>query len=97
MAKLKLKFPHNTRWRVGYLVHNSRHDRQMVILYNDKYDRTSTNYAKYLMEVKLGKFLDGNEVHVDHKNDDKTMDSLLNLQVLPARENIAKENRRRAR
>jgi len=94
-VRIALKPPYSERWHTGYLLLNKRHDRRMVILYNNAYDRSSVNYARYLMEVKLGRYLTPEE-EVDHKNDNKRDDRESNFQILSPRANRAKENRRRA-
>lgn len=93
--KFTLEYPYTTRWKTGYIVTNGE-NRKTVILYNSDTDRTSTSYARYLMAVKLKKFLSEDQ-HVDHINSDKTDDRIENLQVLSVTENNRKESRRRGR
>lgn len=85
---MKLEYPYNERWSKGYLVTNSE-NRKTVILYNSHNDRSSTQYARYLMAVKLGRFLTEDET-VDHIDGDKTNDSIDNLQLLSRADNIKK-------
>lgn len=61
----------------------------MVCLFNSKKERTTISYARYLMSVKLNRFLDRNE-EVDHIDNDKTNDSIENLQILSSKENKEK-------
>ena len=87
-TKIELEYPYSERWRSGYVVTN-KDNRKTVILVNNKDDRSSTQYARYLLAVKLGRFLTDAET-VDHVDDDKTNDSLDNLQILTRDENIRK-------
>ena len=52
MAKLILEEPYKSIWKHGYIVTN-KENRKTVILFNSKEDRTSTQYARYLMSVNL--------------------------------------------
>lgn len=88
-TKFELEYPYNERWKAGYLVTN-KEKRKTVILVNDKNDRTSTQYARYLISVKLGRFLTEDET-VDHIDNDKTNDNIDNLQILTRAENNYKE------
>ena len=87
MAKLILEEPYKSIWKHGYIVTN-KENRKTVILFNSKEDRTSTQYARYLMSVNLGRFLDKDTETVDHIDGDKTHDSLDNLRLLTRQENI---------
>lgn len=87
-TKIQLEYPYSERWKSGYLITNKQ-NRKTVILVNDKNDRSSTQYARYLMAVKLKRFLTQNET-VDHIDDDKTNDQLSNLQILTRAENVIK-------
>lgn len=88
-TKIELNYPYNERWKSGYLVTN-KENRKTVILVNNKNDRSSTQYARYLMAVELGRFLTEHET-VDHIDNDKTNDSLDNLQILSRSENNIKQ------
>lgn len=87
-TKIELEFPYNTKWKTGYLVTN-KDNRKTIILVNNSKDRSSTQYARYLLAVRLKRFL-SNEETVDHINNDKTDDSINNLQILTRAENIRK-------
>lgn len=87
-TKIILQYPYNKLWRFGYLIVN-RDNRRTVILFNNKTDRSSTQYARYLMAVNLKRFLNDDET-VDHINNDKTDDRIENLQILSKTENIIK-------
>lgn len=70
------------KWDAAYVVHHKKENRNYVMLRNSKTDkRTTMQYAKYLMCIKLGRPLYDNE-QVDHIDGDKTNDSINNLQVL---------------
>lgn len=86
--KIDLKYPYSEKWKFGYIVTNSE-NRKTLILYNNCGDRTSTQYARYLLAIKLKRFLTEEEI-VDHIDGDKTNDSLNNLQILSREDNIRK-------
>ena len=83
--KIQLEYPYNTRWKNGYIVTN-KENRKMVILVNNRKDRTTTAYARYLLSCKEQRFLT-NEEQTDHIDNDKTNDSLENLQILSPLQN----------
>lgn len=87
-TKIELDYPYNKRWKTGYVVTN-KENRKTLILVNNKNDRSSTQYARYLLAVKLGRFLTDRET-VDHIDGDKTNNDLDNLQILSRAENIIK-------
>lgn len=91
--KIELEEPYKSKWKTGYILIN-RENRRTVLLVNDKYDRTSTQYARYLMSVKLGRFLDSELETVDHIDGDKTNDNIDNLQLLTRLENIRKSQKK---
>lgn len=88
--KIVLEYPYSEVWKSGYLVTNKQ-NRKNVLLVNGKKDRTTTSYARYLMSVKLKRFLTATE-EVDHRDDDKTNDIINNLQILTPAENRLKRN-----
>lgn len=90
-TKINLAYPYNKRWASGYVV-TSRDNRKTLILVNNESDRTSTQYARYLLAVKLGRFLT-NEETVDHIDEDKTNDDINNLQILSMADNIRKSHK----
>jgi hypothetical protein len=57
---------------------------------------TSTNKARADYESKTGKNLP-KSTHVDHKDNNKNNDSNKNLRAVSRKENIGKENKRRAK
>ena len=90
---LELEYPFSADWAKGYLVINPE-NRTNVCLVNSSEDRTTISYARYLMCVKLGYYLNS-ALEVDHIDEDKTNDSIDNLQVLTKSANIAKSNAKR--
>ena len=89
--KIELQEPYKSIWKCGYIVTN-KENRKNVILYNSNNDRSTVSYARYLMSVYLGRFLDKDE-EVDHIDNDKTNDSFNNLQILSKIENIRKSSK----
>ena len=83
--KIELEFPFNDIWQTGYIVTN-KDNRKMVCLYNNQKDRSTISLARYLVSVKERRLLSKDE-HVDHIDNDKTNDSLENLQILSPIEN----------
>jgi len=69
----------------GYRMYGPRIHQGRRIVYlvrkGDSSDRTTLAYAKYLMSIHLGRWLDSYE-HVDHVNDNSLDDRLENYQVL---------------
>ena len=57
---------------------------------------TSTDKARMDYEKSSGKKL-SKDTHVDHKDNNKDNDSKSNLRAVSRKENIAKENKRRAK
>lgn len=87
---IDLEEPFKSQWRNGYL-RQEADGRKYLSLYNEPGVQTSISYARYLVACKLGFHIpDGYEV--DHINDDKTDDSLENLQILTAEENVFKQH-----
>ena len=89
-TKIDLEHPYRELWRFGYLVINSE-NRKNVILYNSHRSRSTVSYARYLMSVKLGRFLTDQE-QVDHEDEDKTNDDISNLQILTPGQNTIKNS-----
>ena len=62
----------------------------MVYLYNpEDQSRTTVSFARYKMSCKLGRYLLKSE-HVDHIDEDKTNDSIENLQIISHADNCKK-------
>lgn len=85
---LSLESPFKEVWRKGYL-RKGKDGRKRVDLVSWPHARTTVSYARYLLSVKLGRLLTENE-EADHIDQDKTNDSLENLQVLTIDEHKAK-------
>ena len=90
--KIKLEYPYSEIWDTGYVVINPE-GRKTLILYNSQSDRSSTQYARYIMAVHLGRFLNKDE-HIDHIDGDITNNNLENLQILTPAENNRKSNKK---
>lgn len=82
--------PYSLDWSKGYLNTNTE-GRRTLTLYNSNANRSSTQYARYLLSVKLGRYLTKDE-EVDHIDGDKTNDSISNLQILGKKQNRQKSN-----
>ena len=87
--KIDLEYPYNTLWNNGYIVINPE-GRRNVVLFNSQIDRSTVSFARYLMSVKLGRFLTDQE-EVDHIDDNKTNDDPNNLQILTPEQNREKQ------
>lgn len=74
-----------------YIVMHKKMGRRMANLVNpnNRKDRTTISYARYLMSVHLGRFLNKDET-VDHINEDKLDDRIENYQILSRLDNKAK-------
>lgn len=90
--KIDLKFPYDQDWKYGYLVINPE-GRRTLILYNSHSNRSSTSYSRYLVAVNIGRYLLPEE-HVDHIDENKTNDSIENLQILTLSQNNIKSNKK---
>ena len=85
---IQLERPFSDKWKTGYL-YIAKNGRRTIHLHNTQTDNRTMSYARYLMSVKLGRFLKPDE-HVDHIDNDKTNDSIENLQLLSRKENTNK-------
>lgn len=86
--RIELESPYKELYSKGYL-RADKSGRKRLDLVNDKYDRTTVSYARYLLSVKEGRLLEEHE-EVDHINNDSSDDRLENLQVLSKEEYKAK-------
>ncbi|RTK92194.1 MAG: hypothetical protein EKK61_05670 [Rickettsiales bacterium] len=91
--KINLEYPFSNDWRLGYIVTNPE-NRKVVILYNNKIQRSSISYARYLMSISLKRYLNDDE-HADHIDNNKTNDIIENLQILTQKENNKKSGKGR--
>lgn len=90
---IKLEYPFKEVWAKGYIVTN-KEPRRQVVLFNSESNRTTISYARYLMSVKLERFLTEDE-HVDHIDNDRLNDVIENLQILTKAANNIKATRQR--
>lgn len=91
MKRVQAEYPYNEYW-LYVVFHKSENRRQAnLILKTDTKRRTTISYARYLVSVSLGRFLEKDE-QVDHIDNDCTNDDLVNLQVLSPTENFLKKN-----
>lgn len=88
MAVLELESPYKEVWRKAY-IRESEDGRKRVDLINDATNRTTVSYARYLLAVKIGRFLTEDE-EADHIDTDKSNDKIENLQVLTVKEHLKK-------
>jgi len=86
--KINLEEPFRKDYVAGYIVVNNE-NRRMVFLKDNNNTRSTTSYARYLMSVKLNRYL-LKEEQVDHIDGDKTNDIIENLQILSVAENNRK-------
>ena len=88
---IEILSPYNKDYHRAYLVNSQ--GRNSVCLYNTETKaRHTVSYARYLMATSLNRFLTDDE-EVDHIDNDKTNDSIDNLQLLSRTENIKKQKR----
>lgn len=90
--KINLEYPFNQDWRSGYLRESKKDNRKRVDLVNNNTDRTTISYARYLMSVKLGRYLTENE-EVDHHDTDCTNDDITNLKLMSTEEHLLKTSK----
>ena len=91
MKRISGEFPYDNYWL--YIVFHRKENRRMavLILKENRKIRTTISYARYLMAIKVKRFLLENE-EVDHIDNDKTNDDITNLQILSKEENIKKQS-----
>lgn len=86
IEKILFLYPEYSKIQGPYL---RKDGRKIVILYKSKKQRTTRQYAKVVLEVKIGRrLLSGEEV--DHIDEDHTNDDPNNLGILSKRQNIQK-------
>lgn len=86
----KLEYPFSDFYDSGY-VYISNEGRRIITFIKDKKSVAGMAYARYLMSVKLGRFLSKDET-VDHIDENKLNDKIENLQILSREENFNKYN-----
>lgn len=87
--KIELQKPYSDDWDNGYLVVNPESRKTVILTKNKSRIKSSVSYARYLVAVKMGRYLTKDE-EVDHIDEDKTNDSVVNLQILSKRANLQK-------
>ena len=87
--KIDLEYPFTELYNAGY-THVSSEGRRLVTLKKFNGELVGTSYPRYLMSVKLGRFLTDQE-EVDHIDDNKTNDDINNLQILTPEQNREKQ------
>lgn len=91
--RIELHELYASKWKAGYL-QTSKSGRRYLVLYNSNTDRTITSYARYLLSVKIGRFLEDGE-EADHIDEDRTNDDPNNLQVVSCTDNKRKNQAHR--
>ena len=86
---IELEKPYSDDWKHGFLIEEN--GRKKIVLYNSDSDRSTTAYARYLYAVSIGRYLEKEE-YIDHIDNDRTNDSLDNLQILSNADNVRKAN-----
>lgn len=86
--KIELQSPFKENYKSGYLNQN-KEPRNLVLLVRSDNTKTTVSYARYLMSVKLNRFLEKEEV-VDHIDNNKLNDVIENLQIITSKENAIK-------
>ena len=86
--KIELKPPYCYDYKSGYLIDGSENRKMVVLIANDD-SKHCTSYARYLIAVNRGSYLNEDET-VDHIDENKTNDSIENLQILSRKDNVKK-------
>lgn len=79
-TKFNLSLPYSADWRLGYLNTNSE-GRKTIVLYNGSKNRSSVSYARYILAVKLGRYLTADE-EAHHIDGNKKNDSIENIELV---------------
>ena len=93
--RIELQYPFNEDYKKGYLRRSKKDGRGRVDLVKNKKERTTISYARYLMSVEMGRYLDSDE-EVDHIDEDCTNDSIENLQVILRKDHYVKSYQARS-
>lgn len=90
MKRVQADHPYSDYWL--YKVWHKKEGRFQanLISISNPGKRTTISYARYLMSLRLGRLLDKYE-HVDHIDNDKSNDSIENLQILTPEQNKKKQ------
>ena len=87
--KIDLEYPFTELYNAGY-THVGNEGRKLITLKKFNGELVGTSYARYIMAVKLGRFLTDQE-EVDHIDNNKTNDDPNNLQILTPEQNREKQ------
>lgn len=82
----KIEYPFSELYKNGYIVMGQNGRRNICLMDKQNNRVTTIAYARYLMSVKLGRFLKADE-EVDHIDNDPTNDTIENLQILSGEAN----------
>lgn len=85
----RVDYPFSEEYAYAYVLTYKDNRRHVCLVDSTMTKRKSISYARYLMCVKEGRILGPNE-EVDHIDNDKTNDSIDNLQILTPEQNRAK-------
>ena len=86
---ITLEYPFTELYNAGY-THVGNEGRKLITLKKFNGELVGTSYARYLMAVKLGRFLTDQE-EVDHIDNNKANDDPNNLQILTPEQNREKQ------
>ena len=86
---ITLEYPFTELYNAGY-THVGNEGRKLITLKKFNGELVGTSYARYIMAVKLGRFLTDQE-EVDHIDNNKTNDDPNNLQILTPEQNREKQ------
>lgn len=90
MKRINAEFPYSNYWLYVVFHKKERRNQANLILKSDIKVRTTVSYARYLMAVKIGRFLEKDE-QVDHIDNNCTNDVIDNLQILSFEQNRLKQ------
>lgn len=92
--RIDIEYPFTMEFDKAYLSISKKDGRGRVTLFRPDKTGTLISYARYLMSVKEGRYLETYE-EVDHIDEDGTNDTLENLQILKIEDHIEKTLRNR--
>lgn len=77
-----------------YGPYSRKNSRQIVIVVDNKKNRKTVSYPKWILECQLGRPLDQDLETVDHIDSDFLNNELDNLRIMPRKEHSAEDTRR---
>ena len=92
LGKIELAYPYSEDHKAGYVV-TAKNGRKTLALVKKDGGRTSTQYARYLLAVHLGRYLKPEET-VDHIDNVLTNNEISNLQILSWFDNTSKGSKK---